>query len=80
MKSILSEEDKKEVYNKAMFRFEEHEDPDENTLSEFLMEETELSIIKKLEKEIDDTYKNIDMGKTIPIFIQRLKESLFQER
>ena len=32
--------------------------------------------IKDVEKIIDDTYKNLDMGKTIPIFIQRLKESI----
>ena len=25
-------------------------------------------------EEIDKTYKDLDMGKTIPIFIQRLKE------
>ena len=30
-------------------------------------------------KEIDDTYKNLDMGKTIPIFIQRLKENINQK-
>ncbi len=27
-------------------------------------------------KCIDDTYNELDMGKTIPIFIQRLKEKL----
>ncbi len=27
-------------------------------------------------KCIDDTYKDLDMGKTIPIFIQRLKDAL----
>ncbi len=32
--------------------------------------------IDGLIKCIDDTYKDLDMGKTIPIFIQRLKEKL----
>lgn len=32
--------------------------------------------IEDLIKCIDDTYKDLDMGKTIPIFIQRLKERI----
>ena len=32
--------------------------------------------VDDLIKCIDNTYKDLDMGKTIPIFIQRLKEKL----
>ena len=36
--------------------------------------ETKLQTLKDVCKEIDKTYKDLDMGKTIPIFIQRLKQ------
>ena len=32
--------------------------------------------ISEVDKIIDDVYKDLDMGKTIQIFIQRLKEKL----
>ncbi len=39
--------------------------------------ESECCICKDcMSKLIDKVYKNLDMGKTIPIFIQRLKKEL----
>ena len=35
--------------------------------------------VEDVEKIIDEVYKDLDMGKTIPIFIQRLKEKLNKE-
>ncbi len=37
-------------------------------------------LVDNLIKCIDDTYKKLDMGKTIPIFIQRLKDTLSNSR
>ena len=33
-----------------------------------------LQTLQEVYEEIDKTYKDLDMGKTIPIFIQRLKQ------
>lgn len=41
--------------------------------------QTKLQTLKQVCEEIDKVYKNLDMGKTIPIFIQRLKEKFHGE-
>ncbi len=42
----------------------------------FLDENKKWVTVDDMIKCIDDTYADLDMGKTIPIFIQRLKEKL----
>ena len=47
---------------------------------EKLITEARKGYVEDVEKIIDEVYKDLDMGKTIPIFIQRLKEKLNKER
>ncbi len=49
---------------------------DKTTKKRSDFDKKEFIAVDDMIKCIDDTYKELDMGKTIPIFIQRLKEKL----
>ena len=51
-----------------------------NTVVGDVIDDVESRCIKKFEEMIDKTYKELDMGKTIPIFIQRVKKQTLNKK